>query len=128
MGRVLTTNKWLPLKLCQAKTPKWQNRNLKRSSASAAFSFRSIGSLPKDALNVLCCACFKNTLSVARCAKHTMIFFSFPSLLIKFKHYHGQKVEIAIRHVGSFILVKSDLVTFDFLMSIMRLHGFSPAP
>lgn len=62
-----------------------------------------------------------------RCQKYNdSSIFSLP--LIKLKCYHGQIVEIAIRRLGSFILVKSDLVTFDFLMSIMGLHGFSPAP
>lgn len=63
------------------------------------------------------------------CQNTTIVeFFLCPPPLIKLKHYHGQQVEIAIRRLGSFILVKSDLVTFDFLMSIMRLHGFSAAP
>lgn len=60
------------------------------------------------------------------------IFFGLCLPLIKLKFYHGQivchKIAYKIRRLGSFILVKSDLLTFDFLMSIMGLHGFSPAP
>lgn len=126
-GINLTSNKRSPFKLCQAKTPKWQNGNLKRSSASAFF-FRFIGALPKDALRVLYCACFwKKTLFTSIKCQNTMIAAFFSSLnqiemLPRANSWNRHKT------FGSFILVKSDLLTFDFLMSIMGLHGFSPAP